>query len=239
MGSLRRWGMCALVFCTVTGLAATSEATVLSGSLSVGGGGAGNLVATGAWDDPNSTLSWTVDDSNGPGLWHYEYTLTVPVKAISHFIVEVSDADPGPAFTLANLFALGANPQDWTDANLTSVGLFTAGGSNPNMPGNLNGVKFDANDDFNATTVIVSFDSNRDPVWGDFYAKDGKAGGQAGIWASLWNEGFLAADPTDPAADGSVLDHLLVPDSVPEPATVALLAVGAAGFLLRRRCRRA
>ena len=170
-------------------------------------------------------LSWAVDDSNvaSLGLWHYEYTLTVPRGGISHMIVEVSDDDPGPAFTLGNLFSPTADPQGWTDAGHASIQLFTPGGSNPGMPGDLYGLKFDGDDGFDETTVTVSFDSNRGPVWGDFYAKDGMAG--AVKFNAIWNEGFLVADPIDPAGNGSILHHLLVPDSNDEEPPGAIIKI--------------
>ncbi|HOF18463.1 MAG TPA: PEP-CTERM sorting domain-containing protein, partial [Phycisphaerae bacterium] len=43
-------------------------------------------------------------------------------------------------------------------------------------------------------------------------------------------------DPSAPAANGSLNFHILVPDSVvPEPGTLSLLALGAAGLWNRRR----
>ncbi|KKK74891.1 hypothetical protein LCGC14_2879220 [marine sediment metagenome] len=73
------------------------EAVSYEGSLSVGDGGDGHLVATGIWDDDDTTISWVIDNTTTPGKWHYSYTVSVDEGAVSHFIIEVSDDDPGPS----------------------------------------------------------------------------------------------------------------------------------------------
>ena len=82
------------------------------------------------------------------------------------------------------------------------------------------------------TTHTFTFDSSRVPVWGDFYGKGGPD-------SFAYNAGFLVADPILPAANGSILNHILRPDTltqVPEVgATVALLGIGALAMGLSRR----
>lgn len=85
---------------------------------------------------------------------------------------------------------------------------------------------------FDETAVLawtIEFDSIRMPVWGDFYAKGGKQ-------AAIWNAGF-GADPTSAVTDDSLQNKLIRPDSnvIPEPTTVALLAMGLAALVARRK----
>jgi hypothetical protein len=42
-------------------------------------------------------------------------------------------------------------------------------------------------------------------------------GGSGSSGGSAYNAGFSVADPLNPPANGSVLDHALVPDSVEPP----------------------
>jgi len=211
---------------------AAADPISYTGSLSVGSGADGLLAATGAWNDSSTTLSWTVDNTTTPGKWHYEYTLSVPAGGISHVIFEASDGDPLPAFSASNLFAPASDPAGWIDMEEIEIQTHTTGPGNPDMPTDMYGVKFVAAQDFDEIAVVVRFDSDREPIWGDFYAKDGA---QGGAWATVCNQGFQATDPTDPPADGSIQDHLLVPDTTPEPGMLALLAAGGLALIRRRR----
>ena len=194
-----------------------------NGSLAIPPAAGTELDGTGPWSFGDSTIEWTVTD-NENGTWHYQYDLSVPAADISHFIIEAS-----PSFEVDNLFNLNF---PGTSYELETHLSGSAG--NPSLPDNIYGPKFDIGDpgsvDPEHTSIIVSFDSDRAPIWGDFYAKCGNVGGTQN---TLWNEGFLLDDPLDPAGDGSVLNHILVPDTIPEPATLALLGLG--GLLLKRK----
>lgn len=213
-----------------------AQATSFTGTLTAADGG---LMGSGSWLDKDllqpslragwfaPTITWAVT-RNDNGLWDYAYSLSVYRNAISHFILEVS-----PTFQRGNMWAEDGN------FGAIELGSYESGTANPNMPSGLYGVKFE---ETTGTTVNISFTSNRMPVWGDFYAKDGVTAGAAN---AVWNSGFTAPDydPQSPAHSGSYMGHLLVPDTVegpgpvPEPSSMAAFAMGLTTLvgLLRRR----
>ncbi len=184
--------------------------------------------AEAAWADPVTKIEWTVEKT-GPVEWTYTYVFTVPRKEISHLIIEVSD-------NLTSIDDIVSNvPLDASGIDLFD--LDGPGESNPNLPDDLYGLKLDL--DGVATSIEFSFTIDRDPIWGDFYMKDGM---DDGVNVTAFNAGFTAGD-TDPDpfvfGPGSdlVTDHILVPDTIPEPATLGLIVLGGAAMLVRFRRR--
>lgn len=214
----------ATIICISAVTSTASFAITYTGSLS---SELGEILGTGDWvGSGNTMISWTITQ-NETGLWHYEYVLSVSDRDISHFILETSTT-----FTNENLI-------DPTGSfGETELKTHKPGPGNPNLPGDIYGIKFD---DTYGTTAVFSFYSDRMPVWGDFYIKGGAAKGKTSKFNSAYNAGFLAEDPTAPAANGSLNGHLLVPDTlttVPEPSSIATLLFGLmpiAGYTLKRR----
>lgn len=183
------------------------------------------ILGTGNWILGGTTeLSWSVVQ-NQDLTWHYEYSFVHPLGETSHFLLETSTT-----FTSANIWNADG------DFEHVYVQLWTEQEGNPNLPGPVYGIKFD---EASGSQSSLRFDSDRAPVWGDFYSKDGNAGGHG--QNSAWNAGFLAADPLDAPANGSINNHILVPDTggdvppVPEPSSLLLMGSGLLGFIASRR----
>jgi hypothetical protein len=210
---------------------------------------AGGLHGNGAWAvAPFLRVEWDIAFNVGTSMWDYAYDVvrTGPGD-VSHWILELTHYLPDGTDLTSYWNTI------FTDDGL-EVGTFGMGGSNPGIPGDIYGVKLNT-DEFGGTAL--SFSTDHAPVWGDFYAKDGTAGGLGDNYA--YNVGFtpdtgsgVTSDQGGPAsATGPFLNWIPRPDGVviirdpvdpvPEATTIAMWLglAGVFGVGLRARLRAA
>lgn len=196
------------------------------------------VVGAGGWDDSNAgfEIAWNIVDasSSDSGNWEYEYSFanadgSQPLDPeLSHWLLEVSEAitpDNVDSVIFDTNFDPFEGPKSWSGEDP----------GNPNLPAEIHALKLDT------AQTTYTFESTQAPVWGDFYAKDGK---QGGVDVTAWNT-EIGTDPDETTSDFT--GWIPTPDTttttvdttpVPEPSTLALAGIGMSclmGSRLRRR----
>ena len=211
------------------------------------------VTATDGWSGIGNNgfeISWVISQDSDTSMYSYQYNIsgqlfgdTDPLgKGLSHWILEVTDGSKASDFlNVSPYFSTNddgseESPKQWVTSNLTNP--------NPYMPSTgIYGLKWETTGE-DVLTFTVSFDTMKDPVWGDFYAKDGFENA-SGVFATAYNAGFgidLTATNTDNFTDftnwiarpnGGTWPH----QSIPEPATMLLLGSGLIGIAVSGKKR--
>lgn len=229
-------GVLALGADSVLGSPIYDMPAAMSGTRSVGHG----LTDGGGRGYDNLMLTWSIAE-RANHTFDYSYIISGFVSPLlSHAIIELSAdciANAG-ANCLTNakvgtlaaatpaVFALG----DWCYGASGNPGVQCQGSSNLGLPKDIIGVEFTNLP--GSTTVVITFNSTRGPVWGDVYLKGGQQ--------YVYNQGNGKR-----ATDSNPLDFIARPDpagtdpvsETPEPGSFGL-AGAALSLLGLLACRR-
>jgi len=167
------------------------------------------------------SVSWVITNPVA-GTWHYSYTFTGTAttggQGFSHMVLDTSDSCINVAAgTLADPNCV-RNVTISTGSVVLVPGDWGPSVSDPNFPvgADIIGVKFNVVGG-PALPVTVAFDSDRPPVYGDFYLKVANS-------TTAYNNGL-----GNEATSLLLSDFIARPDTgTPEPSTALLALIGAA-----------
>jgi hypothetical protein len=194
-------------------------------------------------DNNGFEISW--DISLDGTLYTYKYTITGVGKnylsfGLSHLNVEVTNPSSNDQFNMTTAKAVDRKNRGDNDLEKSSRIRFVLGDDD------IYAIKWDMdgrNGIFgrrkNIVKFIITFTTENDPVWGNFYANSYDKGD---IVAEAWNLGFGGTGPTDTtnftdwiARPGGANDP---PTShAPEPTTMLLLGSGLIGIAVSGKKR--
>ena len=196
----------------------------------------GGVDATQQWDNGGFTIDWVIEQGAND-LWTYTYTVTGETKGLSHFILEVTE-DNNPFNIYGGTSTPYEGPEVWSSSDIDE----SSNPSNPLMPNPIYGVKFD----FGSTMVTYTMITDRAPVYGVFYTKDGinKDDDNISFDVVAWSNALNFSDYKTNEEDLSITDFIVRPDGVPipEPSTILLMGtslLGIIGFSRKRLNKKA
>ena len=235
-----------LLVCAATAMATThtGSLTYVPGPPSDDGVQAFGAPTGNTWSQSNFTIAWTVTNEGTPMLngypsWQYSYALTTEsTKAFSNVLISVSTG-----FSLEDFQAVTGGMPGWAPSEHFPKTM-------PTSPAASQWLKFSkpANFSNDLYTVDISFYSTRVPVWGSFFADDGKTKIDGTNYENFaYNREFCEKFEGVGLAAGTFAGYIIRPDGVssippvPEPLTMvsAFLMIGGLGAYIRRRTGRA
>jgi hypothetical protein len=202
-----------LIFVSGNALAATWVGPS-TGSVKVGDTGV--LFGGGSWADTTTPaeLTWGVSLASGLYTYIYNFNLHTDQGAISHWILELSE-DIADASTFEIISATGVEDDDSPTLWGGPSGAGISG--NPGLTEDIFGIKYNLPESSEVFSMSIEILTSRVPMEGDFYAKDGDAGGSTNyFWAN---------------------DVIPVPNTseVPIPGAILLLGSGLIGLVSVRK----
>jgi len=185
----------------------------------------GGLDGFGGWAS-GASFSWNITSSVTSGTdyytWKYDYTWVDDSKDLSNIIIQVSDT-----FTLANILPGTTKYEELKEYKTSKI---------PELPTDVYGIKFeslnDLDKDEDSSLYKFTIVTDRAPMWGNIYVKDGVDGS---VDTYAYNSGFdsgLTTPVFDPMTGISTLSSSYSPVSQPGPVFTGADGISTYGWAL-------